>query len=172
MSLSYPFVLEMKKMLTNLDGWLEKAAAYAVEKKFDKNVLVQARLAPDAYTLVKQVQSACDSAKFTGARLSGKEAPSHEDNETTFDELRARIGRATAFLDTLTEKDFEGAETRTIVIPWMPGDKKGIKGADYLVEFAGPNFFFHVTTAYQILRHNGVPVGKTDYIGSMKMIAV
>jgi hypothetical protein len=172
MSLSYLSVLEMKKMLVNLDGWLEKAAAHAEQKKFDKEILLQARLAPDAYPLLRQVQAAADAAKFTGARLAGKEAPAHPDDEKTFDEARTRIKKVTTFLDTLTEKDFEAAEKRAIVLPFIPGEKKGVTGADYLREFGGPNFFFHIVTAYQILRHNGVALGKMDYLGSLNLIAV
>lgn len=169
MSFEYAFVLEAKKMLRNLDAWLEKAAAHAVEKKFDKEVLVQARLAPDAYPLLRQVQGACDGAKLLAARLSGKQAPVHPDDEKTFDELRARIGKAVAFIDTVTDKDFEGAASRGIAIPFL-GESKGMKGIDYAFEFAGPNFMFHIVTAYQILRHNGVVLGKRDFIGSMNVI--
>jgi hypothetical protein len=172
MPLSHSFVLEAKKMLLNVDAWLEKAAKYAEEKKFDKEVLLQARLAPDAYSLLKQIQTIADGAKLMAARLSGKDAPVHTDDEKTYDEARARLKKSIAFIDTLTEKDFEGAEARTIVLAFMPTEKKGIKGNDYLAEFSAPNFFFHVVTAYQILRHNGVPLGKMDYIGSMNMIAV
>lgn len=169
MSFEYALVLEAKKMLLNLDGWLAKAAAHAEEKKFDKEVFLQARLAPDAYPLLKQIQAAADGGKFLAARLSGKQAPVHADDEKTFDEARARIGKAVAFIDTVTEKDLEGAASRGIAIPFL-GEKKGMKGVDYAVEFAGPNFMFHVVTAYQILRHNGVVLGKRDYIGSMNVI--
>jgi hypothetical protein len=169
MSFEYALVLEAKKMLLNLDAWLEKAAAHAEAKKFDKSVLLQARLAPDAYPLLKQIQSASDGAKFLAARLAGKDAPVHADDEKTWDEARARIKKATSFIDTLGAKDFEGAGGRKIRIPFL-GEGKGMKGVDYAVEFAGANFFFHIVTAYQILRHNGVALGKTDYIGSMNVI--
>jgi hypothetical protein len=171
MSFAYPFVLEAKKMLQNLDAWLEKAAAHAEQKKFDKQVLMQARLAPDAFPLLKQIQSASDGGKLLAARLSGKEAPVHADDEKTFDEARARIEKATAFIDTLSAKDFEGAATRIVVLPFIPGDKKGMTGMDYAFEFAGPNFFFHIVTAYQILRHNGVQLGKMDYVGGLNLTA-
>jgi uncharacterized protein len=169
MSFEYAYVLEAKKMLLNLDTWLEKAAAHAAEKKFDKETFMQARLAPDAYPLLRQIQSASDGAKLLAARLSGKEAPVHSDDEKTFDEARARIKKAVGFIDTLGEKDFEGAATRGIRIPFL-GDNKGMKGTDYAFEFSGPNFFFHIVTAYQILRHNGVVLGKRDFIGSMNVI--
>jgi hypothetical protein len=163
----YPFIAEMKTMLTNLDRWLVAAADHAKTKKVEPDALVTGRLALDQYPLVKQVQSACDSAKFTAARLSGKEAPAHPDDEKTYDEVRARIAKVTTYLDTLSEKDFEGAETRKVALPFLPGGKKGALGTDYLVYFAQPNFYFHVVHAYAILRHNGVPLGKMDYIGAM-----
>lgn len=167
MSNLYPFVLQMRTMLVNLDRWLGKAAEHATSKKFDPEVFVTSRLAADQYPLVKQVQAACDAAKIAGARLAGKVAPAHADDEQTFAELRARIVKATSFLDTLTEKDFEGAATRTVALPFLPGGNKGALGADYFVHFAQPNFFFHLAHAYAILRHNGVSLGKNDYIGGM-----
>lgn len=167
MSNLYSFVAEMATMLTNLDRWLGAAAEHAKLKNFDPNVLVGSRLAIDQYPLVRQVQSACDSAKATAARLTGKTAPSHPDDETTFDQLRERVRKVTAYLATFTEKDFEGAETRKVALPFLPGGNKGALGLDYLVSFGQPNFYFHVTHAYAILRHNGVNVGKMDYIGAM-----
>jgi uncharacterized protein len=161
---NFETVLQMKKMLSNLDRWLEKAAAHADAKKFDVNILANARLAPDMYPFTKQVQSACDSAKFAGARLTGKDAPSHPDTETTIPQLRERIGKVVAFLDTLKSNDFEGSDQRKVTVSYMPG--KFIYGSDYLGQTALPNFYFHVTTAYAILRHNGVDVGKMDYIGA------
>jgi uncharacterized protein len=166
MSFEYAYVLEAKKMLLNLDAWLEKAAKYAEEKKFDKENFMQARLAPDAYPLIKQIQAASDGGKLLAARLSGKQAPVHEDNEKTFDEARARIKKAVAFIDTVTANDLEGSHKKGIPMPFL-GEKKGLKGTDYMFEFSGPNFLFHVVTAYQILRHNGVVLGKIDFIGSM-----
>jgi len=164
-SFAFAAVTEMKKMLSNLDRWIEKGVAHAKAKSFEPNVLVTQRLAPDQYPLVRQVQSACDNAKFCAARLSGKEPPKHPDTETTVDELRARIRAVVAYLETYKAEDFAGADTRRIDLPFMEG--QSIHGADYLVEMAQPNFFFHVTTAYSILRHNGVDVGKMDYIGSL-----
>jgi uncharacterized protein len=172
MSFTYAYVREAKKMLENLDAWLVKAAAHAEAKKFDKEIFMQARLAPDAYPLLKQVQAACDGGKLLAARLSGKEAPVHADDEKTFDEARERIKKVTAFIDTLTAKDFEGAENKTIVLPFLPAGQNGMKATDYAFEFSGPNFFFHIVTAYQILRHNGVVLGKLDFVGSLTTIAV
>jgi hypothetical protein len=165
MNLFYAAVVEQKKLLGNLDVWLEKATAHAKARSFDPNVFLQSRLAPDQYPLVRQVQSSCDNAKFTAARLSGKEAPKHPDTEQTMDEARARIRSCRSFLDTLKEADFSGAEARLITLPFLEG--KVLSATDYLIEMALPNFFFHVTTAYSILRHGGVEVGKTDFIGSL-----
>jgi hypothetical protein len=163
----YPFVAEMKKMLSNLDLWLVAAGEHAKAKKIEPDAFVGARLAIDQYTLVKQVQAACDSAKFVAARLSGKTPPAHADEEKTFEELRARVAKVTTYLDTFTEKDFEGAETRKVALPFLPGGNKGALGTDYFVQFAQPNFYFHLVTAYSILRHNGVSLGKMEFIGGL-----
>jgi hypothetical protein len=152
-------------MLKQLDAWLDKAQAHAEDKSFDTSVLVQARLAPDQYPLVRQVQSACDAAKFAAARVTGKEAPAHPDTETTFEQLHARIKAATAYLDTFKEADFQGAEERHVSLPWLEG--KYLMGSDYITEAVLPNFYFHLSHAYAILRHNGVALGKMDYIGSL-----
>jgi uncharacterized protein len=158
---------EMSKMLRNLDTWIAKALEHAQSHSFEANVLVTARLYPDQYSFDRQVQSACDSAKFAAAHLCGKEAPKHPDTEKTMDELRARIASCLGFLETVKEKDFAGAADRKVSPPWMKG--KWVRGEDYLFQLAIPNFFFHATTAYAILRHNGVPLGKMDYIGSIPM---
>jgi hypothetical protein len=152
-------------MLGNLGKWMEKAAEHAKARSFDLDVLAQARLAPDQFCFVQQVQSACDQAKYAAAYLGGKPAPSHPDTERTFDELRARIGRCTDFLATVSEGDFAGADERKVSPPWLEG--RWLLGKDYLAEVAVPNFFFHVTMAYAILRHNGVILGKMDFIGSL-----
>ena len=163
----YTFLLEMKKMLRNLDGWLTKATAHAEAKKYEKTVLVQSRLAPDQFAFARQIQTACDTAKFAASRLTGKEAPSHADTETTFAELSARIGKVIAYLDTFTEADFAGVADRRVSLPRWEG--KSMSAVEYFVEHAVPNFFFHVTTAYAILRHNGVDVGKRDFLGPMPL---
>jgi len=160
-------VPQMSKMLTNLNRWLDKAVAHAEAKKFDPAVLLSARLAPDQYPLLKQIQAACDSAKSAAAHLSGQTQPKHPDTEQTLEEIRARIATCLAYLATFKASDFEGAETRPVSLPFLPG--KVILGADYLNEMALPNFYFHITTAYAILRHNGVNVGKIDFIGGLKM---
>lgn len=164
-SIHFATVAQLAKMLENLDRWIEKAVAHAKAKGFDPDVLVQARLAPDQFPFARQVQSACDNAKNASARIAGKEAPRHEDTEKTIEELRARIRTCVAYLKTFEPKDLDGASERTITLPFMPG--KAFRGDDYLVEFALPNFYFHVVTAYAILRHNGVDVGKVDYIGGL-----
>lgn len=157
--------LQLKKMLENLDRWLESASVYATQRGFDPAVLLQARLAPDQYPLLRQIQSACDSAKFLGARLAGKEPPKHPDTETTWEEARARIRKVVDYLGTLDAKDFAGAETRDIALPFLEG--KLLSGRDYANEMGLPNFYFHLVTAYAILRHNGVTLGKRDYIGGL-----
>ncbi len=153
------------KTLKNLEQWLEKATEHAKAKPFDLEVLVHARLAPDQFSFVQQVQSACDQAKYAAAYLAGKPAPSHPDTERTFAELRQRIQKCVGFLETVQAKDLAGAEERKVSPPWLGG--KWLRGEDYLTQLALPNFFFHATMAYAILRHNGVGLGKGDYIGSM-----
>lgn len=163
-------VFQMSKMLRNLDAWLGKAEAFAEERGFAVDNLIDARLAPDQFPLVRQVQSACDSAKLGVARLAAIEAPSHPDEERTVAELRARIHSTLAFLETVTPAALEGAAEREIRLPWLKG--KAVEGGDYLLEFVQPNFYFHLCHAYAILRHNGVAVGKYDYIGGMKVYDV
>ena len=153
------------KTLENLEQWMDKAAEHAKAKKYEVDVLAQARLAPDAYSFVRQVQAACDQAKYAAAYLGGKQAPAHPDTEQTFAEIRQRIQTCLAFLETVQAKDVAGAEDRKVAPPWLGG--KWLRGDDYLVHIALPNFFFHVTMAYAILRHNGVELGKMDYIGSL-----
>jgi hypothetical protein len=160
---TYETIAQFAKMLRNLDAWLQAGAAYAQTKGFDPQVLAQARLAPDQYALVQQVQSACDAAKYAAAYLAGQKAPSHPDTEQTLDELRGRLRTCLSYLDTFTASDFEGADARPVAPPWMEG--KSIRGDRYLARIAVPNFYFHVTTAYAILRHNGVALGKRDFIG-------
>ena len=165
MSFYEPAIVQHKKLLVALDKWIQKAIAHAGEKKFDPNILASARLAPDMYPFVKQVQAVCDMSKFGAARLTAKEPPKHEDNEKTLDELRARIRLAVTYLDGFERKDFEGADARPITLPFLEG--KVMTGSDYFCEFVQPNFYFHLTTAYAILRHNGVPLGKMDFIDTL-----
>jgi hypothetical protein len=153
------------KMLKNLDQWLDNAKRYAAEKKFEVDVLAAARLAPDAYELARQVQAACDQAKYTAAYLAGKQPPSHPDTEKTIAELRRRIAKCLAFIESVSDADLAKAADRKVAPQWLGG--KYLRAADYLDELAIPNFYFHATMAYAILRHNGVPLGKMDYIGSI-----
>jgi hypothetical protein len=158
-------VVQLSKMLKNLDAWLDKAVAHAEKKKFDPAVLLESRLAPDMYPLTRQIQAACDGAKFLAARLSGKEPPKHPDTEKTVDELRARIRSVIEYLATFKASDFEGGEQRMIPLGFLPG--KGLAGEEFLHAFNLPNTYFHVCMAYAILRHNGVELVKGDYIGSL-----
>jgi hypothetical protein len=161
----YQTVRQMKKILGQLDHWLEAAVTFAKTKSFDPNVFLGFRLAPDQFAFARQVQTACDTAKLVAARLAGKEAPKHADTEQTIEELRARVQSVVAYLDGFSEKDFEGAATRVITQPRWEG--KIMTGADYFMEHGLPNFFFHATHAYAILRHNGVPLGKRDFLGPL-----
>jgi hypothetical protein len=152
------------RMLGNLKAVLEKGAAHAATRKFDPAVLFSARLAPDMLPLVKQVQIASDNAKGCPARLAGIDPPKFEDNETTYPQLVERIDKTIAFLKTLTPAQVDGSEAREVVLKF-PNNTFTFKGQDYLTFFAIPNFTFHVVTAYAILRHNGVELGKADFLG-------
>jgi len=158
---------QMKKMLGQMNTWLEAASAYAKAKPFDPSVFANLRLAVDQLPFAKQVQIACDTAKLSASRLSGKDAPVHTDTEQTLEELSARIKSVIGYLDGFTAKDFEGAATRVVTQPRWQG--KVMSGADYFLEHAVPNFFFHVAHTYAILRHNGVSVGKKDYLGELSL---
>lgn len=153
-------------MLASLSNILDKARANAEARKFDAGVLVNARLAPDMFALARQVQLASDFAKNSAARLAGVEAPKMEDTESTFEELKARLDRTTTWLKTVAPAALEGSEDRDIKIPLRDRTLE-MKGLPYLKQWAIPNFFFHVTTAYNILRHNGVELGKRDFLGGV-----
>lgn len=160
----FQFHNQMKKMLGQLEKWIEQAEAHAKAKSFDPAVFVDLRLAPDQFSFVRQVQTSCDTAKFAAARLTGKEAPGFPDTERSLEELKARVRATIAFLDTVTAADYEGSAVRLITTPRWEG--KVMTGADYFMEHAQPNFYFHMTTAYAILRHNGVSIGKRDFLGA------
>src|SRR5262249_34545681 len=140
------------KTLRNLEKWMDKAEAYAKDRGFEVDVLAQSRLAPDQYSFTKQVQSACAQAKDAPAYLSGGKAPSHPDTEQTFAELRERIEKAVSYVTSVPEKAFAGADQQKVAPAWLGG--RWFRGSDYLVEMAIPNFFFHASMAYAILRHN------------------
>jgi hypothetical protein len=154
-----------QQILTSLSGILTKAAAHAETKKIDPSVFITARLAPDMFPLSRQVQIATDHAKGACARLAGVEIPSFPDTETTFAELQTRITKTLDFIKNLKPAQFDGAETREVKLK-IGGNELTFTGQKYLFHGAFPNFFFHATTTYDILRHNGVDVGKRDFIGS------
>jgi len=152
------------RMLDNLSGILDKAAAHAEAKKIDPAIFINARLAPDMFPLSRQVQIATDMVKGCAARLAGIEVPSYEDNESTFSELQARIAKTKAFIESVSASQVDGSEERKITLKF--GSKElSFLGQAYLLDFVLPNFHFHLTTTYAILRHNGVEIGKKDYTG-------
>jgi hypothetical protein len=154
------------QMLNSLSSILTKAAAHAEAKKIDPSVLINARLAPDMFPLVRQIQTVSDNAKGAAARLAGVDVPSMADTETTFAELQQRIAKTAEFLKGLKPAQFDGTADREITLN-LGGQKVSWKGSIYLTHFALPNFYFHAATAYDILRHNGVELGKRDFLGSI-----
>ena len=155
-----------RQMLGALAGVLAKAEAHAIERRIDPAALLQSRLFPDMFPLVRQVQVACDFAKSVPARLAGADVPSWDDTEETFAELQERIAKTLAFIESLDAARFEGSAQREIVLrPGTPKERT-IGGQAYLLAYGLPQFFFHVTTAYDLLRHNGVQIGKKDYMGA------
>ena len=153
----------LKHTLNNLSHILKKGEAHAKAKEIEPAVFFNARLFPDMYPLYRQVQIATDMSKGAGARLVGVEIPKYEDNEATFADLHARIAKTVAFLDSVTPAQFAGAETRNIEL-MVRKHKMEFSGQDYLIKWVLPNVYFHVTTAYNILRHNGVELGKPDFL--------
>jgi hypothetical protein len=160
-------ISQFSKVLTNLSHCLDKAAEFAAHKKFKSEILLSARLVPDQFALVRQVQIACDNAKFAAARLTGKEAPSHPDTEQTIDELKARIQSVVGYLATFTPDDFAGSAERRVGLVYWGG--KTLSGEEYVEQYLVPNFYFHAVTAYAIMRHNGVDLGKMDFLGSLPL---
>lgn len=158
-------VRPMTTMLKNLSGLLEKAAQHAQTKKTDVAAYLESRLISDQYSLLRQIQSACDNAKFCASRLTGKDAPKFPDTEKTYDEIQKRIKDTVAYLDTIKADDFKGYESRKQEFSFLPG--KYLEGKDYLADFVIANFYFHYTTAYSILRANGVDLGKPDFLGNV-----
>ena len=156
----------LAKTLGNLSTILDKAVKHCEAKKLDPNALLGFRLFPDMFPLTRQVQIAADQAKGCAARLAGVEVPKYEDTEKTFDELKARIAKTIAFINGIKPDQLANSAGRDVVLP-LRGNPVTFKGAWFLNHFVLPNFFFHVTTAYNILRHNGVELGKGDYIGSL-----
>ena len=169
MSISmYDFTIPaLTRGLTNLSAILDKAAAHAAAKKFDSVVLAQSRLFPDMHPLVRQVQIACDTAKGGAARLAGVEVPKHEDTEATFADLKARVAKTLDFVKSITAAQMKDSETRNIEIKFPNGAWKFV-GLGYLTDFVLPNFYFHISIAYALLRKGGVEVGKGDYLGAIQ----
>lgn len=155
------------RALGNTIAVLKKAEGFAAGKKIDVAVLLNSRLAPDMFPLMRQVQIATDTIKGAAARLTGTEIPSFPDTETTLPELEARIARTLEFVNSITAEKYAGSESRDIVVPRRIGDLH-TKGLPYLTQFVLPNFYFHVTTIYAILRHNGVEIGKNDFLGKLE----
>ncbi|HYR34089.1 MAG TPA: DUF1993 domain-containing protein, partial [Burkholderiales bacterium] len=150
-------------MLRNLSTLIDKAEAHCAAKKIEAVAITGARLFPDMYPFTRQVQIACDTAKGAVARLAGAESPKHEDTEQTFGELKARIAKTLDFIESVSTGKIDGSDDKEIVLPMRSGERR-FKGMQYLLGFAYPNFYFHLTTAYNILRHNGVEVGKQDFV--------
>jgi hypothetical protein len=155
--------------LNALSAVLDKAAAHAAAKKIDPSVLLNARLYPDMFALVRQVQVAADQAKNGSARLAGVEPPRYDDNETTIDQLKARLAKTVGYLKTLDRRQIDAAADREITFPLGPTNKGHMKGNDYLNHFVLPNFYFHITAAYAILRHCGIDIGKRDFMGAIPL---
>jgi uncharacterized protein len=164
-SASVPIFL---RMFENLGQWLDKAEAHASAKKFDPSVYLAARLAPDMLPFTKQVQIACDTAKFAVARLANVESPKFDDTETSLADLRERVRATAAFVKSVAAAQIDGSEDRDVTIPRRDGSTV-MKGEAYLKHFVLPNFFFHMTTAYALLRHYGVDLGKMDFLGAPKV---
>jgi hypothetical protein len=155
--------------LSALSLVLDKAAAFAEARKIDQSVLLQTRLFPDMFPLVRQVQTAADIAKNGASRLAGVEFPAYQDNETTIDQLKGRLAKTVAYLKTIDAKKIDGSGNRQITFPIGPTRQGHMNGADYLNHFLLPNFYFHVTAAYAILRHYGVEIGKQDFLGNIPL---
>ena len=158
------------RMLGNLAGWLDKAESHAREKKFEPEVYLSARLAPDMLPLPQQIQIACDAAKFCVARLAGSDAPPFADDEKTLDDLRLRLRRTIDYVESVPAAQIDGSDDREITVPRRAGPIQ-MKGEMYLKHFVLPNFFFHVTTVYALLRHNGVNLGKSDFLANLTTAA-
>lgn len=155
----------LERLLKNMLGWLDKAEAHALARKFDTGNYLGLRLAPDMLPLVRQVQITSDSAKGCMARLAGQEPPKWEDNEASFEDLRARIRKTIDFVQSVPASAFEGADTREIVLPQRSGEPLRMDGESFLKHFALPNVYFHAMATYTLLRHAGVELGKRDYLG-------
>ncbi len=159
----HQLIAQFTQSLKNIDAWLDKAEQHAAAKGFDVAILLNSRLAPDMLPFIYQVQSACDYVKGAAGWLSGQTPPRHEDTETTLAEVRARIAKTVAFVESVSEAQYADADQRRVSLSWKPG--KILSGRDYLRQMSIPSIYFHVVTAYAILRHNGVELGKMDFLG-------
>src|SRR5690349_15259114 len=164
----YQVVSQCTQSVKNIETWLDKAEQFAAAKQLDVRVLLNGRLAPDMKPLIYQVQSACDYVKAAAAWLAGQTPPRHEDDERTMDELRARIRKTVAFVEGVPQSRYADASERQVRLSWAPG--KIIGGEDYLLQMTIPNTYFHLAMAYAILRHNGVDVGKMDFLGPIRLV--
>lgn len=164
-------VRQPQKLLTNVLAWLDKAEAHAAERGFDPEVFLEARLVADMFPLRRQIQAATDAAKFIAARGAGVVPPKHPDDETTLAQLRTRIQSVVYYLGTIDEAKFAGIEDRIVTLPFLP-EGKGMTAVDYIIDMGLPNFMFHLTAIYAILRKNGVAIGKRDFLGAMTLIDV
>ena len=167
----YLLVRQFALTLRNLDAVLTKAEQHATARKFEVNNFCTARLAPDMLPFISQIRIACDHAKNATAAAAGKEAPKHEDTEANFADLHARIAKCLAFIDSFTAQDFANAKGDTVV-PLANRKGKGLRLNEYLLSRQIPNFFFHVTTAYDLLRHGGVELGKSDFLGQLNILDI
>jgi hypothetical protein len=172
MSMSNAAISSFEIGLNALASMLDKAEAYAAAKKFDAAILLNTRLFPDMFPLTRQVQIACDAAKNGGARLADVEPPKHEDNEQSFAELKTRIAKTITFVKTLDKAKIDASAEREIIFPLGRENKAKMRGVDYLNHFVLANFYFHISTAYGILRHSGVELGKRDYLAGIPMTMV
>ena len=158
----YQIISQCTQSLRNIDAWLDKAEEFAAARGFDAAVLLNSRLAPDMLPFIYQVQSACDYVKGAAGWLSGQTPPRHDDNEQTIDDIRHRIAKTVAFAESVSQAQYVDADNRRVSLSWKPG--KVLTGQDYLRQMALPNIYFHVVMAYAILRHNGVDIGKMDFL--------
>ena len=168
MSIHVYAVHQPQKQLGQLLAWLDKAEAHATERGFEPNLLLDYRLAPDMFPLRRQIQATCDAAKFIAARAAGVEAPTHADEETTLAQLRVRVQAVIDYLGSFDPSAFDGHDARVITLPFLP-PSKGLTVQSYVVELGLPNFGFHLTSCYAILRHAGVALGKRDYLGQISL---
>jgi uncharacterized protein len=162
-------IMQLAQNLKAVEIWLDKAEEFAAAKKFDIDVLLNGSLAPDMKPLIYQVQSASDYVKGGAAWLSGQKPPRHEDNERTISDLRARIQKTVAFVESVKEKQYANAGAQKVGMSWAPAGKI-LGGEDYLLQIVIPNAYFHIIMAYAVLRHHGVGVGKMDFVGSINWI--